>query len=151
MGRYANCADALKALANGPGEFVCHDFDTVREVVMCDAWRRLDTQQSPTFKAAIDASWADVKTSCAPNGGITPEVRPEDHAAQTETWDILNTHGKKAGVVIVDGADGSVTTCILDRCHTDFIEPQQDLRQAIVAAMQDIYPTVGYTLEKETP
>ncbi len=148
MGRYATCAEALQALAQGPGDFACHDFDTVREVVMCDAWHKMETDHTD-FKTALDQSWSQVKTACEPVGGITPEVRPEHRAEAVTTYAIMDGQNQSIGRVVVDGADGSVTTCIHDACHTDFLEPAADLRQAIVAAMRDIYPTVGYHLQKE--
>ena len=148
MGRYANCTEALQALAQGPGDFPCHDFDTVREVVMCDAWHKMETDHTD-FKTALDQAWSQVKTSCEPTGGITPEVRPERGAGSVTTYAILDTQNQTIGRVVVDGADGSVTTCIHQACHTDFLEPATDLRQAIVAAMSDIYPTVGYHLQQE--
>lgn len=157
-GIYSSCADALQALAHGPGEFTCHDFDTVREVVMCDAWHRMETPEGSTpinFSEAVKASWAQVRQACAPVGGIEHEINtPVDHAEKRD-WPVPPTVSRDYKIVDVQGrtvgrvaaaSDGAVTFCVHGDCHTDFrTSPGRD-QETILAAVKDIYPTVGYHL-----
>ncbi len=158
-GLYSSCAEALQALARGPGDFACHDYDTVREVVLCDAWRRLETPGAVTpanFSEAVKESWQQLRQACAPVGGIDHEFNTpvelaegqDTRPAVTQTFDILNAQAHPVGKLIVE-ADGAMTTCIDGACHTDFTEPSAANRDAILAAIRDIYPTVGYHLAPE--
>lgn len=161
-GEFANCQAALEALNNGPGHFACHDYDTVREVVMCKAWHDFDgdhTRSLSTFGEAVKQAWADMRSSCKPEGGIEHEINtPEEHEYReglesraipdlAEHWRILNPTGTSVGTVAVE-SDGAVTTCVHGDCHTDFKVGEGPQRSAIVAAMRDIYPTLGYHLVK---
>lgn len=161
-GKFSDCATALEALQHGPGHFACHDYDTVREVVMCKAWHDFEgdtTRSIPTFGHAVKQAWADMRTACQPQGGIDHEINtPEEveyregRESRTvpdlaEHWKILNTPGQTVGTVAVE-SDGAITTCIHGDCHTDFKAGEGPSRSAIVAAMRDIYPTVGYHLVK---
>lgn len=69
----ADCTKALAMLAAGMSEGACHQFSTVRRIAMCDAWRRVEAHQAPTFKDALDASWKDIDVKCAAHGGTKPE------------------------------------------------------------------------------
>jgi len=160
-GIYASCVEALRALNEGPGSMACHDFDTVREVVMCDAWHRMKTlgaDHPATFKAAVDASWQDIRQACAPSGGIdhetgTPvEKMQMSHppaAPQVESaWQIVDQAGQTVGHIAVEST-GELTVCVHGDCHTDFVELPPDGREAVIAAIQDIYPTLGYFVKPE--
>lgn len=157
-GLYSSCADALRALAQGPGEFACHDYDTVREVVMCDAWHRLETpgaDRPASFGEAIRDAWGALRQGCAPSGGITPEENtPVELAEQGHTptvrgsYQLLDRFGDPAGRVVVESG-GAITVCIQGDCHTDFVQPDPVRQDAVIAAMQDLYPTVGYHIVPE--
>ncbi len=71
--RYANCDDALRVLASGGSEDMCHQFDAIRQTAMCRAWQIFDQQRPATFKVAVDAAWDEVETACRSHGGIKPE------------------------------------------------------------------------------
>lgn len=144
-GIYASCAAALDALNNGPGDF-CHDYDTIREVVMCDAWQRMKTGQVSDFKMAVDAAWADTKSTCAPDGGITPEAR-ESVPTVAQVYPVMDDQHQSAGQIVVED-DGSMTVCAKDRCQTLWQEPSQANRQAILDALRQIYPTVGLSVSE---
>ncbi len=162
-GLYSSCADALQALARGPGDFACHDYDTVREVVMCDAWHRLESSGGGapmTFSEAIRDAWQQMRQACAPVGGVDHELNTPVELAEgqnipqnippavDQTFDILNAQSQPVGKLVVE-ATGSMTTCIDGSCHTDFTEPSAANREAILAAIRDIYPTVGYHITPE--
>lgn len=159
-GIYSSCAEALQALANGPGAFACHDFDTVREVVLCDAWHRLETPGAVTpanFGDAVREAWQQMRETCAPVGGIshethTPVEMAEQRAAPAvqSTYDILDHAGQPVGKVAMQ-SDGAITVCVHGDCHTDFIQPNPAHQSAVLAAMRDIYPTLGYHLIEERP
>ena len=71
--RYPDCATALAARQH-PDAMACHDFRATREIVLCDAWQRFRNGQAPTFAAAVEAGWQDLRQACASVGGITPET-----------------------------------------------------------------------------
>ena len=73
MARYPSCVEALAALAGGGSEAMCHDFEMVREVAMCAAWKRLESHQAHTFKDALHQSWHEIDAACAAHGGTSPE------------------------------------------------------------------------------
>lgn len=143
-GIYSSCAEALNALAQGPGQFACHDFDTVREVAMCDAWHRMETGQHPTFKDAIDAAWQDIHTQCDSSGGDTPEHRPR----VTKTLNITDAHQQPVSRVAME--DDTITVCDTENCRTVFTNVRSHEHQAIEQAMTDLYPVVGYHVTTET-
>lgn len=162
-GEFPNCQTALDALNNGPGHFACHDYDTVREVVMCAAWHKFEQPGHVTPKSfghAVHEAWQEMRKACQPEGGIEHEINtPEEverHAyapsrAQpdvTGDWSVLNAAGQQVGHVAAEG-DGAVTICMNGDCHTDFRLNDQQAQQAVVAAMKDIYPTMGYHLVQQ--
>lgn len=160
-GIYHDCAEALAALARGPGHFACHDYDTVREVVMCDAWHRHETPGDvtpKTFGEAVHESWQDIRRACESQGGIehetgTPVDRAEDFdhwriPQVDETYDLMDESDHTAGKIVVQ-SDGAITVCVHGDCHTDFIQPHLDMRETVLDAMRDIFPSVGYHLVDE--
>lgn len=158
-GIYSSCAQALQALADGPGEFACHDYDTVREVVLCDAWHRIETPGDvtpDTFSHAVQESWDNIRQSCRPDGGIEHEINtPVEVATHHRTPDVETTYrivdvaGHPQGRIAAE-KDGAISICIHGDCHTDFRTQSAQERQAILAAIHDIYPTVGYHVVSDT-
>ena len=48
-------------------EKICYDFRNIRAVVMCTAWREMEARHI-SFREAISAAWAEVKSKCADVG-----------------------------------------------------------------------------------
>jgi len=48
-------------------EKICYDFRNIRAVVMCTAWREIENRRI-SFREAIRAAWAEVKSKCADVG-----------------------------------------------------------------------------------
>lgn len=60
----ARCKTMLSLFENkNEREDICHDFRNIRAVVMCIAWKKMESEQIP-FKDAMNAAWAEVKDKC---------------------------------------------------------------------------------------
>jgi hypothetical protein len=122
--RYPSCSEALDALARGLDDPTCHDFQGIREVVMCRAWQDFRSRSAGTFHDAVESGWQAVRSACAAHGGTTPEHgfleaieahegMPRPHV--TDAFEVRDQHGMTVGVVAVL-SDGTATACVADHC-----------------------------------
>jgi hypothetical protein len=111
---YPTCADALAALRD-MSDTACHDYRGLREIVMCRAWEDFRQGRTPTFSAAVEDGWAQVRGACAAHGGITPEVGfLAPPPAPTPTVREVYHAGTPVGVVVASGDEQWLcqdTTC----------------------------------------
>jgi hypothetical protein len=115
--RFPDCSAALRALAEGLNDAVCHDFRAIREVVMCDAWHGegQGSMTPATFRERIEAGWQKVRAACAAHGGTTPEVGfLEPLTTAPEVYEVRR-NGAHVGVLTREGAE--VTVCLEDTCR----------------------------------
>ena len=64
----AHCQTILKDFEDEKKrEKICYDFRNVRAVVMCTAWKEMEDRHI-SFREAISAAWAEVKSKCADVG-----------------------------------------------------------------------------------
>lgn len=155
MARYADCTEALRALAEGMDAFHCHDFSAVRQAVACHAWH--EHQKGVTFGEALHNGWQAVRSACAPHGGVTPEEGfptawlSSGPPGVRLTYDIRNGYGATVGKIVTQD-DGSITTCVMGDCRQLVASgaPSED-QAAVVEAMQHLFPVMGYTVVAEAP
>lgn len=148
--RYANCQDALDALANGLDESTCHDFRGIREVVGCAVWH--DMQLGPPLdfqdlSARFHDAWSRVRTACIAHGGTKPEfglLQPDQEAVPQTTWAVRDKSGKLTGFISVE-SDGSLMSCIRGECN-ELPPGSVDDPQLVGDVLQDTLPVVGYEL-----
>jgi hypothetical protein len=120
----SDCAGALDRLAAGLDAQTCHDFRGIREVAMCAAWQgmRSRPQTWSGFGQALRDSWARIRTDCAAHGGTAPEsgfLQPTAPAATPQVSAVYQVlrHGRPVGVLVQE-ADGTLTSCVLGDCRT---------------------------------
>lgn len=123
MKRYADCAAAIDALARGLDEGTCHDFDGIREVVMCRAWEDFRSGRTTSFHNAVEDGWSAVRGACAVHGGITPEhgfaeaiqARAGVEPSVLNAYEVRDRTGRAVGVV-VEMSDGTADACAGGAC-----------------------------------
>jgi hypothetical protein len=119
--RFADCTQALEALARGLDPQSCHDFRAVREVALCSAWQRFRSSPGdlPAFSQAVRDAWSSIRTACAAHGGTRPEfgfLEPEGAAPRVTGVYQVRLHGQPIGVLVQE-ADGTLTSCVGGDCR----------------------------------
>jgi len=101
----------------------CHDFQTVREVVLCRAWDDVRSRRAETFRQAVEDGWGAVRSACAAHGGTRPEFGFLEAVAEhggvprvINAYEVRDQHGSPVGVV-VELSDGTADACFAGACH----------------------------------
>jgi hypothetical protein len=146
---FPDCSAALAALARGLDGQACHNFRGIREVVMCDAWRRARAAGAFTrtsFSQAVDDGWRDVRGACTAHGGTTPEygflqpgVAPPDLRTPGAPAEVaaVRRNGLTVGLITLEPG-GAVHACLEDGCHE--LQGGQDTMDSLSALLT----TAGY-------
>lgn len=168
---YPDCTAALKALSDGLNDQVCHNFDGIREVVMCAAWHEHARGVTPkTFGEHVHEAWQQARSVCKPYGGIKPEygfmrhdethlhventehtpegvaIRFSQSDAQPEVFEI-DKDGKRVGILSRE-PDGAIATCLEDHCATMETGGDYAFRNSVLHHIRDLLEIQGYTLHR---